>query len=143
MKFTATGFSRQELVFVRKVLDDPRAWGVKFTLVDASVPHDIAIHLLSSADIDDIFAEHPHLHGLSVTDRTNKPIRIYFSAENWRKTPQASGFSNLFDYRTYLVLHEFGHAMGKGHEPCISGRAPVMMQQTLGTGSCYPYPWVK
>jgi hypothetical protein len=44
----------------------------------------------------------------------------------------------------YLILHEFGHALGHGHEKCEGSGKPahVMMQQTLGTGLCYPDPWV-
>jgi hypothetical protein len=58
---------------------------------------------------------------------------------------------NLAAYRTYVVNHEVGHALGYGHESCAKAGAlaPVMMQQTLGVqtpgvGSCrpnaFPYP---
>jgi hypothetical protein len=49
----------------------------------------------------------------------------------------------LEEYRTMAVNHETGHWLGFGHASCPgSGRpAPVMMQQSKGTGDCAPNPW--
>jgi hypothetical protein len=49
----------------------------------------------------------------------------------------------LEEYRTMVVNHETGHWLGFGHASCGgSGRpAPVMMQQSKGTGACAPNPW--
>jgi len=63
---------------------------------------------------------------------------------NWGRVPKASGYSSLAEYRTYLVNHEVGHAIEKReHATCSvpGSKAPVMMQQTKGTGECTPYPW--
>lgn len=145
MRFTSTGFTQQELGFILRVLDDPRAWGERFMLVPSHAAHDIAVHKLPNAKIKAIFADHPNLWNLSVCDRRERPIRIYFSAENWGAIPQASGYRSMTGYRIYVVLHEFGHALGHGHAECPAPHAPapVMMQQTLGTGLCFPDPWVK
>lgn len=145
MRFASTGFSKEEIKFVLRILNDPKAWGVPFQHVEATKNHEIVIHKLSKSKINALFPNEKHLHGLSVCDSRENPIRIYFSAENWDSVPLASGYTDIMRYRTYLVLHEFGHALGHGHESCPSPNtpAPVMMQQTKGTGECYPDPWVK
>lgn len=51
--------------------------------------------------------------------------------------------ADLATYRGYLVNHEVGHGFGYGHVGCpaAGALAPVMMQQTKGTGACLPNPW--
>jgi hypothetical protein len=47
----------------------------------------------------------------------------------------------LNDYQTYVINHETGHFLGKGHlkhDNFSGGLVPVMVQQTLGFGDCYP-----
>lgn len=45
-------------------------------------------------------------------------------------------------YRALVINHEVGHLLGRGHLGCRGGGpAPVMMQQSKGTGSCHPNPW--
>jgi hypothetical protein len=50
---------------------------------------------------------------------------------------------SLRDYRHMVVNHETGHWLGLGHASCPGGRgkAPVMMQQSKGTGGCRLNPW--
>ncbi|MEI2714697.1 MAG: DUF3152 domain-containing protein [Nocardioides sp.] len=46
------------------------------------------------------------------------------------------------DYRHMVVNHETGHWLGHGHAYCRGrGPAPVMMQQSKGTGGCSFNPW--
>ncbi len=47
------------------------------------------------------------------------------------------------DYRHLVVNHETGHWLGRGHAGCPGAGqlAPVMMQQSKGTGGCRFNPW--
>jgi hypothetical protein len=143
--FTTTGFSETEIAFMIDTLNDKRSWGPKYVHVAKNSNHEIATHKLPSEKINSLFPEHLHLHGLSVCDRRSHPIQIYICKENWESIPLASGYKKLNEYRKYLIIHEFGHALGHGHESCPGKNlpAPVMMQQTKGTAECYPDPWAK
>ena len=142
--FTTKGFSIRENNFMLEVLNDEKSWGIPFKFAKNNDRVDIDIQLTKRSDIAKIFSDFPHLHGLSVCDSRSYPIKIYICEENWKSIPETSGYTLLRSYITYLILHEFGHALGHGHEQCskIGDPAPVMMQQTLGTGKCYPDPWV-
>ena len=64
--------------------------------------------------------------------------RIWLNADRWLHGSAASKLS-LEEYRQYMVSHEMGHSLGYDHVKCPgSGPAPVMMQQTLGIGTCTP-----
>ncbi|MDP9431145.1 MAG: DUF3152 domain-containing protein [Actinomycetota bacterium] len=68
--------------------------------------------------------------------------RSVINYRRWRDGGSAYG-TDLAAYRIYVINHEVGHALGHDHQfGCLpDGRAPVMMQQTKGTGSCSPNPW--
>lgn len=69
--------------------------------------------------------------------------RVLVNQRRWLQGAPSYG-SNLTDYRTYLINHEVGHALGHGHRSCPAqgAKAPVMLQQTLGLNGCvaWPYP---
>ena len=68
--------------------------------------------------------------------------RAVLNLMRWRHGAPAF-HGNMTMYRRYLVNHEVGHLLGHSHRPChASGaRAPVMMQQTKGVGSCHANGW--
>ena len=137
--YSLLNFTKEESIFIDQVLHHKKAWPVNFRHVLSSPS--IFVVKLPKENINKIFWNYPYLHNLSVCDRTSNPIKIYICKENWNSIPQASGYKDLNLYRTYLILHEFGHALGLDHAECVEGPAPVMMQQTKGCGKCYPDPW--
>jgi hypothetical protein len=68
--------------------------------------------------------------------------RAVLNLRRWQLGVAGYG-GDLAAYRTYLVNHEVGHALGHGHVGCAgAGRdAPVMMQQSYGLDGCLPWPW--
>jgi hypothetical protein len=128
-----------ESIFIANTLNDPRSWGPTFLEVncDASI-------IIRKSTAEEMAVWYKEFKGLSVCDTRSFPTQIHILKENWDCIPAASGFTSRDDYRRYVVLHEMGHALGHGHKTCaIPGSpAPIMMQQTLGTGLCKPNPWV-
>lgn len=57
--------------------------------------------------------------------------RILIDAENWYYGVKQSGLS-VPEYRQYVALHEFMHALGFDHQPCETDVCPVMYQATRG-----------
>ncbi len=75
----------------------------------------------------------------SITTQTpvNRP-KIFIDSINWLKGVDASKLS-LEKYRRYVINHEFGHALGYGHNVCsaenvYNNTCPVMHQSTIGCG---------
>ena len=68
----------------------------------------------------------------------SKP-RIYIDDQNWLNGVEASKLT-LPQYRQYVILHEFMHALGYDHQECnektaVNGVCPIMTQSTRGCGS--------
>lgn len=64
--------------------------------------------------------------------------QVWLNFDRWMRGAPKSRLS-LESYRQYMVSHEMGHALGYDHAKCPgSGPVPVMVQQTLGIGSCTP-----
>ena len=66
---------------------------------------------------------------------------VVINADRWNMG--VPHFQPLDQYRTYVINHELGHALGNPHESCPgTGQvAPVMLQQTIGLDGCLPNPW--
>jgi len=126
---------------VERTLADPRGWGAGGRL---------AFQRVATGEVDFAVV----LATPATTDRLCRPLNtagIYSCFQHGRSVVNylrwrdgaAPYAGQLETYRKYVVLHEVGHALGRGHADCPGpGRlAPTMMQQTKGVGACRPNPW--
>jgi hypothetical protein len=126
--------------FVLNTLNDPRSWGHggtrRFSRVDGD--YDIRVVLASPNTSARMCRPLRTFGRLSCHSRDASILTIY----RWVKAIPDYG-SDRTAYRHYVVNHEVGHALGKGHEYCPGkGRlAPVMQQQTKGLQGCRVNPW--
>ena len=132
---------------VASVLTDPRGWqkkdSVRFVNVSPTeaakgAAVDVRVSLASPDTTDRLCA--PLETRGEVSCQTGG--RVVLNLRRWQLGVQAYG-TDLVAYRTYLVNHEVGHALGHGHVTCPAPGldAPVMMQQTYGLDGCVAWPW--
>jgi hypothetical protein len=125
---------------VDQTLADPRSWtadgGAAFQRVGSAAR--IEILVASPATVDSRCLP---LNTIGVYScRSGNSVNI--NSDRWAGA--TSDWSlDLGAYRSYVVNHEVGHALGHDHEQC-GGQgtpAPVMMQQSKGLKGCIPNPW--
>ena len=143
---TARQFNIIERHFFMNTLNDARAWPIKW--IETKNPYQSNWNVvLESKDYIDFYYP-SKVKGLSVTEMA--PIttvglrapKTVFSYENWTSVPRdLSGKYSVHEYRTYVIMHECGHAIGLGHKRCIGGQAPIMLQQTRGLKHCTKNIW--
>ena len=122
---------------VERVLFDRRGWGGAFQRVSSG---SVAFRIVLASP--------------ATTDRLCRPLdtggifscyqngRVVLNAARWQRGA-TSYAGDLASYRIYMVNHEVGHALGRGHRyDCgPGGLAPVMIQQTKGLRGCARNPW--
>ena len=144
----------QFAAMVQSVLSDKRSWAghgdVRLQRVDSG-PVDFRVSL-TSVDTDHRYCGYdiPVETSCYVTKGENgvDSNRVVLSVARWVRGSMAY-VGDLNAYRTYMINHEDGHAIGHQHaHQCLpGGQAPVMMQQTIGTKSatsgqiCTANPW--
>ncbi|GEP38121.1 hypothetical protein NPS01_17840 [Nocardioides psychrotolerans] len=125
---------------VDRVLTDPRGWTATgaHALARVETSSDIRVLLATPETTDALCA--PLDTGGRLSCRNGDLVVL----NAWRWFNGAPAYADsLRDYRSYLISHEVGHALGNSHVACPGpGRpAPVMMQQTKGLGDCVANPW--
>lgn len=125
---------------VDAVLADERGWtgrlGTTFARVEGAA--DFRVRLASPDTTDRLCA--PLLTRGRVSCRNG--ALVVLNAVRWTIGVSHYG-GQVPSYRRYVVNHEVGHALGRGHMSCPSpgAPAPVMLQQTYGLQGCRPNPW--
>jgi len=130
----------------------PHGWtrlGYNFTIVDPltaksrsrkpRIPR-ISIQLCPQTVMDALFPQFADTK-LSVCNMVTR--NIYINEDRWCRKRKDESQMSLPAYRLYVIQHELGHALGRGHASCAGpGRqAPIMLQQTLGLNNCLPFPF--
>ncbi|QXV59734.1 DUF3152 domain-containing protein [Amycolatopsis sp. TNS106] len=125
---------------VELTLGDPRGWtaGGRWRLqrVGPDGPADFTIHL-ATPGTRDVLCGGPD--GYTSCRNGNS---VVLNVARWANGVPGYG-APLTVYRQYMITHEVGHRLGRGHEKCpVPGAlAPVMQQQTLGLHGCTANPW--
>jgi hypothetical protein len=126
---------------VDRTLADPRSWTAGGEWAFQRVSHgeaDFVIRLASPATVDRL------CFPLDTNGYTSCRVQntVVVNLARWLlAVPDFGG--DIATYRLYVINHEVGHRLGKGHLGCpAAGRsAPVMLQQTLGLQGCRPNAW--
>ena len=127
---------------VHQILADRRSWGgtgrVSFRRVGLNRTAHFRVTLATPSTTNRLC--YPYITGGMYSCANGG--RAVLNLMRWRRGADAYR-GNLRGYRIYLVNHEVGHMLGHGHRYCprAGARAPVMMQQTKGVGSCRANPW--
>lgn len=129
----ATAFART----IDGILSDPRSWigtkQVALQRVEANQNPDFTVTLTTTKTTHT-------LCGKDIPFETScynpGQKRVIINVARWIRGAMVYG-SDLAGYRTYVINHEVGHALGSGHAACAENGAPapVMMQQTFGVSN--------
>lgn len=126
----------KESNFFLDILNDSRAWNIGvWTKTRDKKKADWIVYLKSTEFIDKMTCSSKSCFtGFSVTLMDVSPRITYFNLENWTNVPIHLINYSIRDYKTYLILHEFGHAICSLDHPrkIINGPCPIMVQQTRG-----------
>ncbi|GAA1565323.1 DUF3152 domain-containing protein [Kribbella sancticallisti] len=127
--------------FVRDTYSAPQGWAsgglYRFRQVGPGQPADFKLMLVTPATRDSVCGG-----GFDQYTSCRIGDRVVLNVARWVQGVPNYG-APLAAYRQYMINHETGHRLGRGHELCPGpGQpAPVMEQQTLGLHGCTAYSW--
>jgi hypothetical protein len=133
-------YSNDDVAFARTVegfLSDPRSWigtkQVALQRVEANQNPDFIVSLTSTKTTHTLCGKEIPFE-TSCWNPASK--RVIINVARWVRGAMVYG-PDLAGYRTYVINHEVGHALGNGHAACPENGAPapVMMQQTFGVAN--------
>lgn len=122
---------------VEGILSDPRSWiGTKQVALQRVEPNqnpDFIVSLTSTKTTHTLCGKEIPFE-TSCWNPASK--RVIINVARWVRGAMVYG-PDLSGYRTYVINHEVGHALGSGHAACPENGAPapVMMQQTFGVAN--------
>ncbi|MFD4638473.1 DUF3152 domain-containing protein [Lentzea sp. NPDC058436] len=122
---------------VEGILSDPRSWvgtkQVALQRVEANQNPDFFVALTTTKTTHTLCGKEIPFE-TSCFNPGQK--RVIINVARWVRGAMVYG-SDLAGYRTYVINHEVGHALGSGHAACAENGAPapVMMQQTFGVSN--------
>ena len=138
LPFPAEAVARQ----VQQILSDPRSWtgggDRRLQLVPAGERTEFSV-LIATPKTTDTYCLPLRTWGrLSCQDGP----RAVLNARRWAFGATTYG-KDVTGYRIYLVNHEVGHVLGRGHDSCPKrgAPAPIMVQQTKSLQGCRPNSW--
>ena len=115
-------------------LADPGGWVSRGYRFERSPSADVVIHLSSPKTLASNGCRDGRLSCAEMNGRY-----MFLNSMRWAQGAPPSKLS-LKSYRQYMVTHEMGHILGYDHVKCPGDGmpAPLMLQQTLGIGTCRP-----
>ena len=136
---------------VDATLGDPRSWpaggAVRFQRVPTAEPFDFTIFLVTRETAFGMCRPNGvdiRVDGVPYTS-CRQVGKVVINLDRWKLSVPSyvDNHIPLPTYRSYVINHEVGHELGRGHVGCpVAGRpAPVMLTQTLGLQGCTPNPW--
>jgi hypothetical protein len=136
---------------VDQTLGDSRSWiagkAVRFQRVAEGSSYDFTIYLVTrdtAYKMCGISGLDIRVDGVPYTS-CRQVRQVIINLDRWRlSVPDfVNGATPLEVYRQYVINHEVGHELGRGHESCPGpGKlAPTMYRQTLGLHGCLANPW--
>ncbi|RDI30757.1 DUF3152 domain-containing protein [Lentzea flaviverrucosa] len=119
------------------ILSDPRSWigtkQVALQRVEANQNPDFVVALTTTKTTHTLCGKEIPFETSCWNPSTK---RVIINVARWVRGAMVYG-PDLAGYRTYVINHEVGHALGSGHAACAENGAPapVMMQQTFGVSN--------